>query len=348
MHFPNSEYSRLSNSDKALYEKLLDAVTRLRPTVPVAGAEFDRVFHIYTCVLQDHPEIFWLRQGAKATFVRNGKAQIMLFVPKPVEGLAMERVPRMREVLDRIAESVANRAAGLKTNYEKVLFVHDHIISHTQYVHSPCCHNAYGCLIENKAVCDGYSSAFQLILQKLGIPCGIVFGEDLVKNTGRDTHAWNYCLLDDGLFYFVDVTWDDPVYQNDIKKHRTYEYFCVSGRDLERTHRISREYYVPQCSSNKYNYYVFHGLYVGFYRFETVYPVISAQVLHNRSVSIKFVNREETEKAVRDLIEQHRVFSIPGVEGPITYWVSKSKLILTIELKSKDSPRRALKIVSKD
>ena len=328
----NSEYARLTESERKIYSKLSDQIYRCQKTIPFVEGDFDCVFKVYICMLHDHPDIFWLKNGAKASYVFNGTTKIMQFKPKPVDGLDWKRIPVMQQSLEKIVAFVANNTDGLD-NYHKMMYVHDFIINHTVYTHTPLCHSAYGCLIEHKAVCDGYSSAFQIIMQKLGIPCGITVGEDSSEKTGKDTHAWNYCLMDDGFFYFVDVTWDDPIYQNDIKKHKTYEYFCVTKRDLERTHRISDQYYVPPCISAKYNYYVYHNMYAGFYNFETAYRIISSQMIKDKKAYIKFVNKEETEKAIRDLIENDRIFTIPGIKNGITYWTSKSHLILTIEQK---------------
>ena len=67
-------------------------------------------------------------------------------------------------------------------------------------------YTAYGALIEGEAVCAGYARAFD----KLAARCGIE--SHYVANS---THAWNVVELDDGKWYHVDVTWEDPVGHND-------------------------------------------------------------------------------------------------------------------------------------
>ena len=63
--------------------------------------------------------------------------------------------------------------------------------------------SAEGALIYNRPVCAGYAAAFQLGMQRLGIPCQTVI------NTAAN-HAWNRVKID-GYWYHVDVTWDDPL-----------------------------------------------------------------------------------------------------------------------------------------
>lgn len=50
--------------------------------------------------------------------------------------------------------------------------------------------------------CEGYARAFKLICDQIGLPCIVVSG---------DGHMWNYVQNEDGVWYAVDVTWDDPV-----------------------------------------------------------------------------------------------------------------------------------------
>ena len=70
------------------------------------------------------------------------------------------------------------------------------------------CHTAYGSLVLHKAVCDGYSKGFALIMEKLGIPTMVNDGIAYFTNGGGGGHAWNMVQLD-GNWYELDTTWDD-------------------------------------------------------------------------------------------------------------------------------------------
>lgn len=58
-------------------------------------------------------------------------------------------------------------------------------------------------------VCEGYARAFKLICGRLGIPTLVVVGAN---------HMWNYVKDPLGIWYAVDVTWDDPVSRSDGSK----------------------------------------------------------------------------------------------------------------------------------
>ena len=80
---------------------------------------------------------------------------------------------------------------------------------------------------KNGPVCEGYSRAFKVLCDELGIPCVLVEGYaqgSLLDNA--ELHMWNYVQLD-GKWYVVDTTWNDPrVLDN--------EYSAVSGKENEK------------------------------------------------------------------------------------------------------------------
>ena len=61
------------------------------------------------------------------------------------------------------------------------------------------CHLAYSALVDGKAVCDGYTGAYNLFLRMEGIDCYARFNRD---------HIWTVATLDNAT-YHIDVTWGD-------------------------------------------------------------------------------------------------------------------------------------------
>ncbi len=55
----------------------------------------------------------------------------------------------------------------------------------------------------NGGICSGFSSLFRDFMDELDIPCIIVTSDAM-------NHAWNMVQLEDGEWYHVDVTWDNP------------------------------------------------------------------------------------------------------------------------------------------
>ncbi|MBQ7408568.1 MAG: hypothetical protein IJW13_04765 [Clostridia bacterium] len=64
--------------------------------------------------------------------------------------------------------------------------------------------SAYGALIDNKCVCQGYAEAYKRILDFAGIKCEVISGK--IKGH-TEYHAWNMVYLE-GEWHHVDVTWD--------------------------------------------------------------------------------------------------------------------------------------------
>ena len=73
--------------------------------------------------------------------------------------------------------------------------------NYTKYKH---CYDAYGCLVEHKAVCAGYSEAFAAIMTELNIPNTYAHSPN---------HRWNKVKIGKK-WYHVDVTWNDCTHSN--------------------------------------------------------------------------------------------------------------------------------------
>lgn len=63
-------------------------------------------------------------------------------------------------------------------------------------------YTAYGALVKGEAVCSGYARAFDELARRCDL-------ESIYVSNKR--HAWNLVKLDDGSWYHVDVTWEDPI-----------------------------------------------------------------------------------------------------------------------------------------
>ena len=96
------------------------------------------------------------------------------------------------------------------TRFQIVQALHDYLVRNCVYdrsavneVISPS-RTAYGALANGKAVCQGYSLAYKLLLRRAGVPA-IYVGSDSMQ------HAWNMVQMENNGWYHVDVTWDDPI-----------------------------------------------------------------------------------------------------------------------------------------
>lgn len=106
------------------------------------------------------------------------------------------------EAADNVAKSVASRY-NTGSTYDKVKNVYYYLCDNIQYDMSYQKGSLYDALVTGNSVCSGYASAFQVIMEKLGVESYIIAGE--IDGVG---HAWNAVNID-GNYYYVDTTFGD-------------------------------------------------------------------------------------------------------------------------------------------
>ncbi|MBP5678752.1 MAG: hypothetical protein J6X28_02860 [Bacilli bacterium] len=117
--------------------------------------------------------------------------------------------------------------------------VHDYIIEHSEYDSARSDHDdttyesdiAYGPLFQGKGVCGGYTDLMQLFLEKMKI-----------KNfrVSSEKHVWNAVEVD-GVWYNLDLTWDDPVY-SDGSQALEHNFFLISTARLKEIEKEEHDF----------------------------------------------------------------------------------------------------------
>ena len=116
-------------------------------------------------------------------------------------------------------------------------------------------------VLQNKlAVANGYTAVFEAFMKELGIEC-ITVSSDTMH------HVWNMVKMDDGCWYHVDLTWDDPVNANDSHAEDTwvlgyYRTLCLLRNDAG----ISTDHNgwtasAPKATGTKYENSVDHSIF---------------------------------------------------------------------------------------
>ncbi len=324
-------FERLDQSGRALYRTLLAEAERCSTETVFRQTSYEAVCRAFHALLSDRPEYFWLTGSSKATLSTRGAEKTLYFRPETCAGFSSARIPAMRRALEaRVKELAQGAARAAGDAYGRALYIHDALVNQTDYVETAHCHDAYGCLVERRAVCSGYAAAYQLLMGVLGVECGRVQGASASRRGTDDSHEWNYICLPDGCRYYVDVTWDDPAVQEAAPgSNLSHDFFCLDDAELALTHRIGAESIRPGCRGQKYNYYVYTGRFVSRYSFESVRAVARAQMRADPTgFSVKFGSRAEAAAARRELFDDKRVFQIEGFRSRVTVSTSKSGLIL--------------------
>ena len=121
---------------------------------------------------------------------------------------------------------------GMST-YDRALALHDWLIYNAKYDTSYTYYDASGVLLKGTGVCDSYGRAYLMLCTIAGIDCIYVSGY------AGEPHGWNMIKLDDGKWYHVDCTWDDPVVSNNdpIKSGaERHDYFCIDDEQMSKDH----------------------------------------------------------------------------------------------------------------
>lgn len=110
------------------------------------------------------------------------------------------------------AAAAVDYASVARSQLEAALLLHDWLVRECDYAYQEylnhalpkSVYNAYGALVNGRAVCNGYALAYSYLLSKVGID-SYVLGSDAMN------HAWNLLCID-GIWYHADLTSDDPVF----------------------------------------------------------------------------------------------------------------------------------------
>lgn len=282
-------YNCLDDDSKVLYQKLLEYVYYVYPQknaeqeyktkqviLPQILLDESRIRLTIKALTDDNPQIFWVSTtfGFMINTAENYTAVQLYSKHSPTV---------LKDKMSKLNTAVSSFCSTLRAGmsmYELELVIHDYILATCTYDKTikvddkglpqvdTNAFDAYGALVNRKAVCEGYSRAFQLLCNGVGIKCINLIGE-----SQGELHMWNAVELED-YYYYVDVTWDD----SDEKAHK-YDYFNINGQQLLYDHSFSMlvkdmtkeqicgdgtlnaltsNFFVPQYTGTKYNYYVYN------------------------------------------------------------------------------------------
>ena len=185
------EYGHYHYSADELYNEMYNACMEYRDVIYLDGVFEDADFqNAFNKVFLMNPDVFWVDNIRYQTF-EDWTARLDFDI---YDGIDLSKVYAMHEEVINKADEIAAMAKKMPTDYERIKFVHDYIIEHTEYdekVIDTYKNYAYGCLINGKTACHGYSKAFQLVTNRMGYTSG------LIRGFADSKHSWNYIWFGD-------------------------------------------------------------------------------------------------------------------------------------------------------
>ena len=283
----------------------------------------DQISDVVMLFINRHPEYYWL--SFESCDVENGIAVTLYEDVKPFMGKSRSTVFGSSSLEEATKKALAVVKPEM-SDLEKALVLHDYIALNTEYDYQGYLNGNLpnsvftieGTLVEGKAVCQGYALAYQYLLNKVGIESKYVASSAM-------NHGWNLVKIF-GRWYHVDVTWDDPVW--DQLGQVKHQYFLLSDAGIMGLKHYSWEVWdngtetAPAAVSEVYNTYFWRNIDTGiwYYKEKMYYMEISSTTVGQ----IKCQSIYDSSATVLAMVDM----KWPYVGMPNYYWGNSSKTIL--------------------
>lgn len=243
-------------SAQTLYNTIYNGLIKQSSTIDVSSDRIsskDILTETYYKVINDHPELYYARTGL--SWWTSSSGYVTRIEPKYFEGLPSNH----KTLFEAATKEAMAQIDSSMSDLEKALVLHDYLVVNCAYnwgvatrkeSYSDRVYSAYGVLVDKDAVCQGYALAYKYLLNLAGIPSVTVSSDPM-------NHMWNMVQMD-GKWYHADVTYDDPVPNQEGRCYHSN--FLVSDSGIARTnhHDWVRHY---TCSDTTFESgYAFNGV----------------------------------------------------------------------------------------
>ncbi|MBR6337653.1 MAG: hypothetical protein IKR76_07980 [Ruminococcus sp.] len=252
----------LTKKQRRAYDSLSEGIWKMQKHISIDSGvikQSEAADFLYT-VLGTMPEVNYVSGSFRITISGGYVTKYTMDY-----SLTPEKAQQEHRALRAAASKIIGSLSPDMSDADKVRYFHDYIIKHCDYTSDggKSSYTAYGCLVEGKAVCEGYAMAMDYLCEKAGIYSLLVSGESTSSSGETLTHIWNKIQID-GKWYNFDVTWDDPVSAFGADYVR-YDYYAVTDEEIEKTHKPERNRfgYYPEAAGVNENFFTKYGLCIG-------------------------------------------------------------------------------------
>ncbi len=229
---------------QSLYTRIDEAVRTFHTDPSLTATESDGAFvactvnygdlgltdaealQVWKTYRDDNPLYYWISN--RITY--NQEQLNVLAISDFASGTA--RITQNKVLYETVASYLALVPSSAES-YETALILHDALIASIDYAldgsgqpeEAHWAHSIVGVFEGRGAVCEGFAKAFQLLMN--------LCEEDVIYVSGDgngEAHAWNVIRIN-GVWYGVDVTWDD-----NNEETYPYLYFCLSEDAFSASH----------------------------------------------------------------------------------------------------------------
>jgi len=195
-----------------------------------SAVDLDTCMEYYLHANVIHLEYFYSSRINCRYYPAKNRYEITLEYDDGVEALHALHTASVEKADRVVASIITDGMSGM----DKIKAIHDYLILNCAYDYENYILGeiplesrlAHGVLVSQKAVCQGYSAAFNLLCERAGIRSVGING---YAPGSPDEHAWNMFLVD-GQIYYMDVTHDDPV--PDQKGRVSYRFYYLTEAEM--------------------------------------------------------------------------------------------------------------------
>lgn len=240
-------YRQMNRNQQIAYHQMLEGFEAAAPSFPVPALEMRELSDIFFRLRLDNPKIFYVT-GFSCRHAHG--ADNMQLVP----GYMFEK-KKIKEHQKALAGRIARLvrpAAGMRTELEKEMYIHDFICSNVTYdkLKKSYSHEIIGPLQQGIGVCEGIAKTVKLLCDELGIPCIIAICGADPENGMKYRHAWNVIKIQ-GKWYHLDATFDNSLAKYGQKR---FDYVNLDDKKIFKDHRPVI-YPIPACTDGDHFYY---------------------------------------------------------------------------------------------
>ncbi len=262
-----------SEAMESLKQTLYLGMKERKKTINVSKYKisFEELWDVFNQVFYTHADLFFVDWTSGGNYAPGGSYAGTIDIVYDSR-YTVEDEASFAQTCDRI---IAEMPSEL-TQEQKILYLHDYLVTHCQYDIATLSNiengkfNAYNALVEGSAVCQGYALAYAHLCKLAGIQAYHV-------TSVENEHAWNMVVID-GVYYYVDCTWDDPF--DDDNNQYYYDAFCkheyfLLSRDsmVKKGHEISKADWTEYLLGNVHGYAINSTKYEDAYWTNVITPI---------------------------------------------------------------------------
>ena len=238
-------YKQLDERGKKLYTALYEGIADFRTRISLPDTyTADEYKKVYLLLTTQEPEFFYLD-----TTYETAAEMSSVGMHYTTDRSGAEKMTKdMESAADRILRGIS----PVLSEQQKMLMIHDGIAENCIYEKTAHSSDAYGCLVEGAAQCEGYAKAFLYVARRAGLEAMCVPGVTIAG----EAHIWNKAKID-GKYYNIDVTWDDDdTYEGEV----VHSCFAASDRAFLDHEPDESIFSPPSGTDATKTYYQLYGL----------------------------------------------------------------------------------------